>query len=458
MIRKVIQLTTCIALSFLCLVHPTISQAEEDYSNTEYWSEVCKKATSDNQDSCKAYAKYLESQKSSAQEELKNIEAQRDEIAKNLEKYDEQLKQLQSEITELETKIDSKQAEIDAKQVEIDNKQSEIDATQEQVDSLKEKVKNRMISSQSTMRLSKYTDILMGASTFTEFIRIANGLNSISQYDESTLNQLATLVEQLNTEKQELENAKTEMEVAKQELVNQQDELEAKEQSVQVIIDEQEKQAAELEAAGDTISSNIDAIKSMISNIDLDGVVAADGWTNPVPGGYRSAGTWNYSGGGKHLGYDFAATAGTEIHAVANGVVINSADGCQYGGLGSTCHGTGGSSGGGNQVYLVVVVGDTLYAVKYLHMQYGSPIATGTKVTAGDYVGRVGSTGNSSGPHCHVEIFKIGSASDFSSYVKNWSGDLTFGCGWAGSYDGYGRRCEAGYGIPCRIRPESVFG
>ena len=177
-----------------------------------------------------------------------------------------------------------------------------------------------------------------------------------------------------------------------------------------------------------------------------------------MPGAYRSAGTWNYSGGGKHLGYDFAASQGTNIYAVANGVVVNSADGCAYGGLGSTCHGSGGSSGGGNQVYLVVAVGDTLYAVKYLHMQNGSPIATGTKVTGGDYIGRVGSTGNSSGPHCHIEIFKIGAASDFASYVKNWNGDLTFGCGWAGSYDGYGRRCEAGYGIPCRIRPESVFG
>ncbi len=458
MIRKVIQLMTCIAVSCLCFLQPSLVLAENDYSDTEYWSEQCKKATSSNQEACKAYAKYLESKKSSAQEELKKIESQRADIAANLEKYDAQLKQLQSEISELETKIETKQAEIDAKQVEIDNKQAEIDATQEQVDSLKEKVKSRMTNSQSSMRLSKYTDILMGASTFTEFIRIANGLNSISQYDETTLNQLADLVEQLNTEKQELENAKTEMEVAKQELVVQQDDLEIKEQSVQVIIDEQEKLAAELEAQGDTISSNIDAIKSMISKIDLDGVVAADGWTNPVPGGYRSAGTWNYSGGGKHLGYDFAATAGTTIRAVANGVVINSADGCQYGGLGSSCHGSGGSSGGGNQVYLVVAVGNTLYAVKYLHMQYGSPIATGTKVTAGDYVGRVGSTGNSSGPHCHVEIFKIGSASDFSSYVKSWNGDLTFGCGWAGSYDGYGRRCEAGYGIPCRIRPESVFG
>ena len=46
-----------------------------------------------------------------------------------------------------------------------------------------------------------YTDILMGASTFEEFIRIANGLSSIAQYDENTLDQLASLIEKLNEDK-----------------------------------------------------------------------------------------------------------------------------------------------------------------------------------------------------------------------------------------------------------------
>ena len=299
---KVIKVCICICISFLCITRVDRVYAE-DYSNTEYWSETCKKATKDNQEACKGYAKYLESKKSEAQEQLKSIEAQRDQIAANIAEYDQQVKDLQAKITDLQTQIDAKQAEIDAKQLEIDNKQKEIDATQAQVDALKEKVKKRMVNAQSTMRVSKYTDILMGASTFEEFIRIANGLSSIAQYDENTLDQLATLIEKLNDEKQSLENAKVEMEVAKQELLNKQDDLEATKASKQIIIDEQERQAAELEALGDTISANIDSIKSAISKIDLNGVVAAEGWTNPVPGAYRSAGTWNYSGGGKHLGY-----------------------------------------------------------------------------------------------------------------------------------------------------------
>lgn len=184
----------------------------------------------------------------------------------------------------------------------------------------------------------------------------------------------------------------------------------------------------------------------------------SEGWTLPVANAIRSAGTWNYQGGGKHLGYDFASEEGTEIVAVANGIVLVSADGCAYGGLGSSCAGVGGSTSGGNQVYLLVTVKEKLYAVKYLHMKLGTPIAQGTQVKAGDTIGQVGSTGNSSGSHCHVEIFYLGDASNFQEYLDSWNGDLSFGCGWAGSYDGYGRRCEAGYDTPCRIRPETVFG
>lgn len=189
----------------------------------------------------------------------------------------------------------------------------------------------------------------------------------------------------------------------------------------------------------------------------FDGVTS-DGWTVPVKNATRSAGTWNYEGGGKHLGYDFASSEGSEIIAVANGVVLVSADGCAYGGLGSTCAGKGGSTSGGNQIYLLVTVQNKLYTVKYLHMKLGTPIAQGTQVKAGDFIGQVGSTGNSNGAHCHVEIFYLGDASDFQNYLDTWNGDLTFGCGWAGSYDGYGRRCDAGYEAPCRIRPESIFG
>ena len=180
------------------------------------------------------------------------------------------------------------------------------------------------------------------------------------------------------------------------------------------------------------------------------------GWTYPVPGAVRSAGTWYYNSGGVHLGYDFAISPGSAIYAAGNGVILRSADACPtYGGLGSGC-GYPGSYGGGNQVYLLTKINGSLYAVKYLHMMSGSPIAQGTIVTAGTQIGKVGSSGNSSGPHCHIEIFWLGSADNFSNYAKTWNLDLAFGCGWG--YSALSRLCENGVGAPCRIRPETIFG
>lgn len=466
MIKKLVRIIVALFVSVAMI--PGTSVYAVDYSDSSYWSKYCSSGSNASSSACKGYIQYLQTQSASGSKQLKQIESQRDQIAANLAKYDSQLKSLQKQITDKQTQIDSKQKEIDAKQAEIeakqkeiDSKQAEIDQTQAQIDDLKAKIKERMVSAQPSMKTSQYIDILMGARTFDEFLRIANGLNSITQYDKNIQNQLSALVDKLNAQKKALEDDKTALEndkagleVAKAELVGEQNDLKDLEAQTQVIIDEQEKQAAALEAEGNRITSNLSQISRILASVGE--VSAASGWTYPVPGAHRSAGTWTYASGAPHLGYDFAASVGTQIRAVANGVVINHANGCPtYGGLGSTCGSQyGGSQGGGNQVYLLVKVNGSLYAVKYLHMMINSPAAIGTTVTGGDVIGRVGSSGNSSGPHCHIEIFYLGAASNFNNYKNSWNGDLAFGAGWAGS----DRKCDQGYGAPCRIRPESIFG
>ncbi len=507
--------------SAILYINPVVLIAESNPCDSDPYSDACKTYSENQKKKVQESSEKAAEEKAKSEQELADIKAKRSEIAADITKYKDEIASYQTKIdelnttiSELETKISSKQAEINETQTKADEKQAEIDETQQQISKLGEKVKSRMSTSQSGMRINKVFSILMGASSFTEFIRIANGLSDINEYDNQTTNQLVELSSQLKEDKEELDTLTSSLEVQKQELDASQQEqetqkevLEINQEKIEVFKDAAEDTAAQLEAQGEKISSTVSTLQATISanSSKMDELQAAidkannpqptpdtseedssasdsssssessssqsssssssstssfgsSGWVNPVPGAYRSAGTWNYSGGGIHLGYDFAASQGTTIRAVGDGVVIVSADGATEGYLGCTAHGVGGSSMGGNQIYLLTVVNGSLYAVKYLHMQYGSPIALGTTVKAGDYIGRVGATGNVTGPHCHIEIFYLGDASNFSNYLRTWNGDLAFGCGWAGSYGGYGRRCQDGYGAPCRVRPENYIG
>ena len=65
----------------------------------------------------------------------------------------------------------------------------------------------------------------MGAKSFNDFIRIANGLSDITNYDESTMQELSDLIEKLDNDKAQLEEEKTELDASKQEVVNKQNEI-----------------------------------------------------------------------------------------------------------------------------------------------------------------------------------------------------------------------------------------
>jgi murein DD-endopeptidase MepM/ murein hydrolase activator NlpD len=90
--------------------------------------------------------------------------------------------------------------------------------------------------------------------------------------------------------------------------------------------------------------------------------------------------------GHSHEGQDVFAPAGTKLFAVRDGVVLESGDG----------------GGRGNYIALFSEAERQTYV--YMHMQRPSPLAAGSRVHAGDHVGRVGCTGSCWGDHLHFEV------------------------------------------------------
>lgn len=95
-----------------------------------------------------------------------------------------------------------------------------------------------------------------------------------------------------------------------------------------------------------------------------------------------------------HKGVDWAAPVGTPIAAAFDGEITFQGDGGSYGNLVKISHGNGRET-------------------RYAHMQkFAIAAGVGTKVKAGDIIGYIGTTGLSTGPHLHFELYQNGEAID----------------------------------------------
>lgn len=102
-----------------------------------------------------------------------------------------------------------------------------------------------------------------------------------------------------------------------------------------------------------------------------------------------------------HNGVDFAGKDGADVIAVAAGVVVYSGPRSGYGKMVEINHGSGYSTRYGHHKALTVKAGDI--------------------VGKGEVIGLMGSSGRSTGPHVHFEVFKNGRIVDPASYIHRAS-------------------------------------
>jgi murein DD-endopeptidase MepM/ murein hydrolase activator NlpD len=125
------------------------------------------------------------------------------------------------------------------------------------------------------------------------------------------------------------------------------------------------------------------------------GPTSATGWVWPAAGPLTSG--FGYRWGRMHEGIDIGAPYGAPIYAAAAGTV-------SYAGV----------MGGYGNIILVDHGGGVVTA--YAH-QSAFVAGVGTSVSAGDLIGRIGSTGQSTGPHLHFEVRVGGSPRDPLGYL-----------------------------------------
>ncbi len=378
---------------------------------------------------------------------LAEITAKIDDYAMSLNEYhllvgdlNKNIEQTATEISNLEGKITSLQANIAQQEQEIANK--------------KQDMQHYMRASHATMRINGYIDFIVNAKDFSDIFRRVEAVKVIRKSNENTINEYRELVTQLNNDKTEIEQTaaslKTTQDTYNKELsdaINVQDNINA---IMSVLQQEKAHLMIEEEMAIQKVAiaeSNFSAIAPPSNPGSLGYPLASNYWV--------SAGTWSYPWGGTHLGVDLAPTNGTvgmPLLAPQNGMVVAYQGGCPtWGGYGSGCNG-----GYGNYMNLIVTDGTTVYGILYAHLhQNGAVASVGDVVTMGQTVAILGSSGSSTGPHVHAEVYNLGTGTVQSAY-QQWNGSNTFGTQSASS-GGINAICDV-KGPPCRENPATIWG
>jgi Peptidase family M23 len=168
-------------------------------------------------------------------------------------------------------------------------------------------------------------------------------------------------------------------------------------------------QAVQRSAFPDAYAKHEAAATALAYSIDGTAVadclagVAAGGWVMPVNGPIVSGFRTQARAG--HDGIDLAAARGTPIRAAAAGVVITLQCNASLNGRPYPCDKDGSPAVAGCGYYSEVLSAGNIVS-RYCHQLVSPPLALGQAVAAGQVIGMVGSSGNSSGPHLHLEFHR----------------------------------------------------
>lgn len=462
-----------VAFSMLFLIQSKshkVSANDKFKGNEKYYLDKCAQRLNEEEAiECAEFKVYYQSLGNSAIEDSRNLASQIETLKQDLDRLTEKSNELSAQIKELQEQkaiIENNITVINDNVVAI---QEDIEELKLRIEARQAEIKKRMQDNQLFVNGNRKFSFILESNNFSDLLRRISILEQISQYDEERILLLRKDQDKLKDEERELSRQKEELVVQKNEVEAKETQVEEIQKANQVLIVEYLKNKVDIEerqrsaeATYATIVANASKINTSASSQDISNIVDSNnnsGGFGPVISGgwYRSAGTWYYDsdlGGGRHLGMDFAGYQGMgqPLLAPADSIVLMTQNGCSdIGGLGNRC----GSpiSGAGNWVILATEVNGVSYTFMYYHLR-SRGITTSNRVSKGEVIGYMGSSGSSTGAHLHLEIIthgNIGLQQVYNNFV-NGGYDPAFGAGW-----GLSSNCD-NRGIPCRIRPESIYG
>ena len=323
----------------------------------------------------------------------------------------EKVSVLQSQIGVLKSQISEVQNSIGVKEQEITAKQNEIARKEQEIADQWDDFKSHMAAMQE-LRDGGSVAMLRSVNDLYELLTFNEVMQDISVKDTEIMDNMKDAKQVLEDDKTELEAQRADLKSQKADLDSQNAQMKAKQTELTNSISDAKLSAAEAQqaqkdaqAAIESDELNYQAVKKEIQKLIAAAAAAKPqlsftgfmcplksysrvsseyGWRkNPVTGVNRL-----------HAGMDFAAASGTPIYAAASGYVQ-----------------VAGWSSGGYGNYVIIYHGKmsdgNTYSTLYGHMKSVATSA-GKYVKQGELIGYVGTTGNSTGNHLHLEVWQGG--------------------------------------------------
>ncbi|MEG0345753.1 MAG: peptidoglycan DD-metalloendopeptidase family protein [Erysipelotrichaceae bacterium] len=454
---------TVLSLSVFLLSFTSASEIKAEFEGKELeYIEKCRSTTLSEveKQECVRFDEYYRKQQEQLKEDLEsnelnmaNIKSNMDTLTKQVNSYSEQMTVIEANIKQME----KAGAEIAAN---IKKLSSEIKVKIADIKKRDKEIKSRMLAMQPAASTNMYFDFIMGATDLIDFVRRTEGIKQLTSYDQEQ-------IKKLDADKKALENNKKEMErqklVLDEQLTRKDLDLahvkKLKEQSEDLLQTYRSKESSMAEQFRGSAGSIEEGKKYFKPILYTTENVGSDSWELPIKDDYEySAHTFYYPDGESlHLGLDFAPVngVGAPILSPIDGIIFYASNPSPtIGGLGNW---VGYPAGGGNTVHIVGKVNGTTYAISFFHMNERGFLAGDlTSVKQGQQIGTVGSSGNSSGPHLHLEIINLGDMT-IKKAAETFTEKLDFS--WGTGWNSLKTACAYNGGVaPCREKPERVLG
>ena len=376
--------------------------------------------------------------KSELKSRLAQIKEQKAEIERNLESYKADQAEYAGQIGTLNNKIALTEEEIDATQDILDELDANIAQTEQELEETTQELENKKELFATRIRVmyengdTSYMDVLLNSENFSDMLSNMEIVSQIMDYDKGVVAEYTALKESIEQMKAELESDRADKQDYMDSLEDRKKELESDRADLKKLlaklendIEYAEKTARQMQADEDKVNAEIEELsrqeaeaarkaaeaakkaaqsKSASSSTSTSTVRASGSMVWPCPSYNYISSNYGYRTHpitGKvssfHKGIDIASGSGNPVLAAASGTVVKSYMSSSYGN------------------YIVISHGGGLMTA-YAHLSRRL-VSVGDTVSAGQQIGKVGSTGNSTGPHLHFEVYVNGSTVNPMNYV-----------------------------------------